>query len=496
MPNKKLSALFNSIATVIICFILLLGVALQALTASRQLPNVSKQMENPEFWIKKIENPDRLLLTPEEIQKMNEENSKRLELYLCQVKDLKEEWDREEILALFKKDWEGFGQTEEVRYGRYGHPLEEAFWRELKTNLNQESLEERNRMLFGLIVKRADIRVFPTDELSMSTPSNYEFDRFQHSSIPPGSPIGIYHSSKDRLWAYVQTPFIRGWVRMTDLAIAKDKREVLDYEASEERLVMTGNFVHVFGSPRLQQAIFLAQMGTSFPILDLPRSSPAPLRSRAGTVEGLPGSSGITGINRPYYVIKVPFREIDGMLTFRKAYISEDEDIHRGFLPYTQKNVARQAFKMLHQPYGWGEMFGGRDCSRFIMDVFATFGILMPRNSKLQAKIGITLGQLEGKSPAEKKRILDRAIPLTTTLRLPGHIMLYLGKENERYYAIHNIWGIQKRRWFRSSLEKIGRTVVSDLSLGRSGPNGSLLDRLTDIQFIGPEVLLQNRVIP
>ncbi len=489
MPNKKLSALFYSITTVLICFILL-GVARQALTASRQLPNVSKQMENPEFWIKKIENPDRLLLTPEEIQKMNEENSKRQEFYLCQVKDLKEEWDKEEILALFKEDWEGFGQTEEVRYGRYGHPLEEAFWSILKMNLNQESLKERNRMLFGLIVKRADIRVFPTNELSMSTPSNYEFDRFQHSSISPGSPIGIYHFSKDRLWGYVQTPFIRGWVRMSDFAIAKDKREVLDYEASKERWVMTGNFVHVFGSPTLQQTIFLARMGTSFPILDLPRTDPAPQRYRAGTVEGLPGSSGING---PYYVINVPFREIDGKLTFRKAYISEDEDIHRGFLPYTQKNVARQAFKMLHQPYGWGEMFGGRDCSRFIMDIFATFGILMPRNSKLQARVGISLGQVEGKTPAEKKRILDRAIPLATTLRLPGHIMLYLGKEGERYYAIHNIWGIQKRRWFRSSLEKIGRTVVSDLSLGRSGPNGSLLDRLTDIQFIGPEMVPQNR---
>jgi len=33
--------------------------------------------------------------------------------------------------------------------------------------------------------------------------------------------------------------------------------------------------------------------------------------------------------------------------------------------------------------------------------------------------------------------------------------------------------------------------VVSDLSLGRKGPNGSLLDRVTDIRMMGtnPEVL-------
>jgi len=171
-------------------------------------------------------------------------------------------------------------------------------------------------------------------------------------------------------------------------------------------------------------------------------------------------------------------------LTFRKGYLSKDEDVHPGFLPYTQENLARQAFKMLHQPYGWGEMFGARDCSRFIMDIFATFGILMPRNSKLQARIGFSLGQVEGMTIKEKQGVLDRAIPLATTLRLPGHIMLYLGKDKGNYYAIHNIWAIQRRGWFGPVLEKIGRVVVSDLSLGRSASYESLLHRMTDIQTI------------
>jgi hypothetical protein len=149
---------------------------------------------------------------------------------------------------------------------------------------------------------------------------------------------------------------------------------------------------------------------------------------------------------------------------------------------------------MLHQPYGWGEMFGARDCSRFVMDLFATFGILVPRNSKIQARVGISLGQVEGKTLKEKKKILDRAVPLATTLRLPGHIMLYLGKENGKFYVIHNIWGIQRAGWFGPSLEKIGRTVVSDLSLGKSGPKTSLLDRTTNIQFIGSDLEVQKRI--
>jgi hypothetical protein len=163
----------------------------------------------------------------------------------------------------------------------------------------------------------------------MSTPANYEFDRFQHSSISPGSPVGIYLFSKDRLWAYVQTPFIRGWVRITDLAVAKERSEIVDYDEAKDRLIITGNFIHVFGSPSLQQTVFLAQMGTSFPILDLPESS------------------GMTG---PYYVIRIPFREIDGKLTFRNAYVPGDEDVHRGFLPYTQKILPIRRLKCFISP--------------------------------------------------------------------------------------------------------------------------------------------------
>jgi hypothetical protein len=139
---------------------------------------------------------------------------------------------------------------------------------------------------------------------------------------------------------------------------------------------------------------------------------------------------------------------------------------------------------MFNHPYGWGDRLGGRDCSRFIMDLFRTFGILMPRNSKEQAMVGMDLGSAEGKSAGEKRRLLDRAVPLATLIHLPGHIMLYLGKDKEKHYVIHSTWGIQESGRTGPTLRKIGRVVVSDLSLGENGPNGSLLDRITDIRTI------------
>jgi hypothetical protein len=451
---------------IVLSFIIILGYFPQFLIASPQLPNVTPEMEKPQFWTKKIKNPTDLLLTPDQIAKMNEENLKRQDLHLCRIKDLKENWGREEILSLLKEDWENFVRIGEVRYGKSRIPLGGIFWNELRNNLNQESIGERYRIFFGCIVKRTNIRVFPTEERSMSTPYNDEFDRFQHSAISPGSPIAIYHFSQDKEWGYIQTPFIRGWVRLRDLAIAKEKSEVKDYEEAKDRLLITGNRVRVFNDSSLRQLAFLAQMGDSFPLLSLP--------------DGDKKTNGS-------YIIHIPSREKDGSLTFKKGYIRSDEDIHRGFLPYTQENVVHQAFKMLNHHYGWGDRTGGRDCSRFIMDLFRTFGIWMPRNSKEQAMIGEDLGLANGMTLKEKQKVLDEAIPMATTLRLPGHIMLYLGKDKGEHYVIHSIWGIQNHEKSGPVSNKIGKVVVSDLSLGRSGPHGSLLHRLTDVRLIGPK---------
>ena len=305
------------IATVIFHLLITFGCIPHVLFASPRLPGVTPEMERPEFWINKIKNPTNLLLTSEKIHKMNEENLTRQDLRLYRITDLKGDWTREEILSLLNEDWENFGRTEEIRYGKNGIPLGESFWNKIRNNLNQESLKERGRMSYALVAKRTDIRVFPTNELCMSTSNDYEFDRFQHSSISPGSPIGIYHFSRDEKWAYAQTPFIRGWIRRHDLAIAKERNDVVGYEEAKDRLVITGNLITVFGDPSLQHPVFLAQMGDSFPILLIP---------------------GRNKNTNACYVIHIPWREDNGQLTFRKGYIRPEEETSiKVFCPILKK---------------------------------------------------------------------------------------------------------------------------------------------------------------
>lgn len=429
--------------------------------ASSLIPNVSEEMEDPFFWIRKIKNPSQILLSPKQIDNMNEENLKRQELYLCDVMTLKDEWIKEEVLNLFEEDLEGFAKSNELRYGRNGKILDNLFWEKLIKNINRDSLKDRNQILFGFVTTKTDIRVFPTSEISISNPNDYEFDRFQHSSIYPGSIIAIYHFSRDNQWAYVQTGFIRGWVKKKDIAIAKVKDDLKSYVEEKNKLLITGNNIKIFTDPFLKKEAFEANMGCLFPIIKFP--------------EGTDHK----------YIIKIPFKKHNGSLGFKKGYI-ENKNVHQGFLPYTQKNIALQAFKLLHKKYSWGDKGGGIDCSRFIMDVFSSFGIKMPRNSKFQAQIGKSLGQFETNNIEKKRMILDNAPPFATILRLPGHIMLYLGKDNERYYVIHSIWGIQMIDKSGSTIiHKIGKVAITDLNLGEYSPNGSLLHRITDIRLIG-----------
>ncbi|MDB4973423.1 MAG: hypothetical protein JWN48_1764, partial [Myxococcaceae bacterium] len=56
--------------------------------------------------------------------------------------------------------------------------------------------------------------------------------------------------------------------------------------------------------------------------------------------------------------------------------------------PLTRRSLLTEAFRYLRTPYGWGDENGGRDCSRFVLDVLAGFGVGMPRTSSHQSEAG------------------------------------------------------------------------------------------------------------
>lgn len=162
----------------------------------------------------------------------------------------------------------------------------------------------------------------------------------------------------------------------------------------------------------------------------------------------------------------------------------------------TRRAVSEEAFRHLDSPYGWGGKNGGRDCSRFLMDVFGAFGLDLPRHSGGQAQAGsMVIDVTPLKSEREREVLLDAAQERgIVLLHFPGHIMLYLGRNDaERPMVMHafaeylEACGAEEaaETGRKETLRRVDRVQVSDMTLGRGTSRTSFLERLTHVTILG-----------
>ena len=157
---------------------------------------------------------------------------------------------------------------------------------------------------------------------------------------------------------------------------------------------------------------------------------------------------------------------------------------------FTRRELLTAAFAMLGEPYGWGGKDGGYDCSRFLLDVFAAFGIDLPRHSARQAMAGTFSVDVSSVEDHNEKRLLleasaQRGIVL---LHFPGHIMLYLGTSEEGVpMAIHAFseYLTPCEGLDVETVNRVDRVAVSDLSLGEGSSRRDFLSRITRLTVLG-----------
>jgi hypothetical protein len=179
---------------------------------------------------------------------------------------------------------------------------------------------------------------------------------------------------------------------------------------------------------------------------------------------------------KKHWVVQVPGQGSDGSFQLQEASFAREEDLSRGNMPLTAGNIISQAFKCLGQEYGWGGTGEKTDCSRLILDVFQCFGLEMPRTSHLQAA---SFRQHKfPKDQQEKKKVLHNLPAGAAILEFPGHIGLYLGEQDGRAFLIHAVWTYAETENGQEKQMEVKKVVVSDLSLGSTGKNKSLFERL------------------
>ena len=312
-------------------------------------------------------------------------------------------------------------------------------WDAISRNAHLSAFPSRAQA--AIIVRNADLRERPTHEARFSEPTPdpraNPFDYFQYSLLPPGTPVFVAHTSLDGRWHFVECPVAGGWVDAEDVALVDE------------------NFKSLWRNSRyaalLRDKVILPGTGRNGD----------DSQANIGAILPLAGENSDGGLR-----VLAPIRGADGMA--RSAEITlRGGDAAPKPLPLTAGNVARVGNAMMGQRYGWGGMFGERDCSALTRELFTPFGIWLPRNSAAQARSGV-VQPLDGLSAEEKEAlILANGIPFLSLVGMRGHITLYVGNYKGRAAIFHNVWGVRIIENGDDNARFIlGRAVVTSITPG------------------------------
>ncbi|ABB44373.1 NLP/P60 [Sulfurimonas denitrificans DSM 1251] len=326
--------------------------------------------------------------------------------------------------------------TPKRSYGENLQPLEQGFFDEMIESASFEDYATLNKK--GLTLREVDLRAFPTIRPLLKDPSlageGFPFDYLQNSTVHANSPIFISHYSKNRDWAYIFSSFASGWIKANEFVILEEDDR--DFWQNAEQIYIIKEGVAIYDAER--DFLYKSKIGMSFAVV-----SEDEISYKVLTVASHIGT-------RAIYSTSIISKEIATKEVMR---------LNVNNLPNIVKEVSKTN-------YGWGGMYEQRDCSSMLRDMFAPFGIWLPRNSYQQSRVGRVIS-LKDMNEDEKIRVIkEKAVPFQTLLYKKGHIVLYVGTYNENIVVFHNTWGIKTKKDGVEGRLVIGRAIFSTLKLG------------------------------
>ncbi len=337
----------------------------------------------------------------------------------------------------------GFKSFTATMYGENTLPRDPAWMKQMHALSRVDHYPSMDKR--AIAVTNTSMRVLPTNQPLFydfaKAGEGYPFDYMQNSLVLAGTPLYASHYSADRAWIMVESRFTYGWVQAKDIAWVNDE------------------FANAF-----QTGEYGAITHDDLPITDL--NGTFRFTGHVGTIlpvmKGKERDAGLTFI--------IPARTHDGQAIPRTAFVTSHSALLAP-IAATPTNFSRLANAMLGRQYGWGGLYEDRDCSASIMDLMAGFGIYLPRNSSQQIKVG-AYASLESLSREQKKQFLiAHATPFLTTIRKPGHIMLYVGQQDGQPIVFHSTWGLKTKKNGKYGRKIIGSTVITSLEPGQELPN-------------------------
>jgi hypothetical protein len=350
-------------------------------------------------------------------------------------------------------------------YGENKKPHAPSWLKKLRHNASLNNYP--NALYRAITIRNTDLRVLPTVKphfyMKDGDSSAWPFDNLQRSSVPANTPVFVCHFSSDKSWALVETAFTFGWIPSEDIA------------------AVSGHFVQTLESGR-----YAAIIRDQTSILD--ENGRFLMRASIGHIFPL------TELGADKLQLLIAVADRNGQAAIRKGFIDAQAAVEKP-LRFNIVNAARIANEMIGEPYGWGGLYGNRDCSSTTRDFFTVFGIWLPRHSADQVKETGFYINLQGLPAEEKEKIiLARGVPYLSLLWRKGHVMMYIGQKDGRALIFHNAWGVRtKDLQGREGRKIIGQAVITTLQPGKElrdidSAAGSLLDNIAAMNILTPSI--------
>jgi hypothetical protein len=429
---------------------------------------VQDRQLTPDFWIARDSSASKIVLDRQAIAAQNA-RLLRVDPSVHDLEAMPPTLAAAEVRAWIEKL---SGYPDEDMFDAEGRKLERPRFDALINDTALENIPPSQPTRFGLVVQRADLRSFPSTLRGYDSADDHDIDRFQETALFPGTPVVIAHESRDGNWWFVVSPLYAAWVEKRFIATG-GKDAVLAYTHKAPYLVVTGATVKtVFTPERPEVSQLQLDMGVRVPVLsDWPASQP---------VNG----------QHPYtaHVIELPVRGADGALGFAPALLPRTADTADDYLPLSRANLLRQGFKFLGERYGWGHSYNARDCSGFVSDVYRSFNVQLPRNTRDQA-VTPALDHITftAADDHEHRLAVLRTLAVGDLVYIPGHVMMVIGHEDGMPYIIHDTTGISYRdpggTVNRVVLNGVSVTPLTPLLFNRQQP---FVDHITSILRVRP----------
>lgn len=374
------------------------------------------------------------------LTQIDAQNYKKAFFSAWDLNELKEnEPDKSQIFWAF----EGYLKNKYYFFNKQIIP--EIFFKKAIENANTEAFLSLKQK--AIITQNATLRNLPVSTAILSEPfkqgEGIPFDYSLDAVLDFASPVLVSHYTQDKRYAFVKSSSGWGFVLASQLKILSNSQA----KRYENASFITPLFERVLVYDE-NNFVFEARIGAIYPYNELK--------------------------NGLYYA------EFAGV----KFQIPQSQ-VAPFPLEFNDLRLKHQMNELLSRPYGWGGYDFERDCSSLLKDIFAPFGLFLPRNSKAQSMAWQSFNIAHLSNKEKINLIKAHAKPFETLLYLKGHIMLYVGVVDDEILAFHAIWGLKTKDDGRLL---ISQSAITTLDIGkddkRVAKEDLLLSRLEALSFL------------